>query len=725
MAIVSAISILLLTITPVYAAPSLSLGSTASYNLTGSLQASQNCSAIPSIYAGQVCSGLVSLPPANVTLNGAGSTFVSPLLAAIDASFTKTNPSVQVNFQAVGSGTGIIELTNKIVDFAASDAPLTNAQTVGLIGSPLTIPDMIGAVVVAYNLPGNSSGLHLNATVTAEIFQGNITHWNDARIQALNPSLSLPNSPITLVHRLDASGTTFVFSGYLSSSPIWKLGQSKTILWPGSSIGANGNQGVASIVQVTNYSVGYVELDYALSATPPMTYAFLWNPTGSSFIQPTLASTALAVTSISSLPAGNNATAWQSVSLLNSSNPGAYPIVSFSYLMVYQELNVYGPTMTAARASALVNYLSFVVGEGQLQAAPLNYVPLPPKVGTIDQASIRSITYNGQPPAAPIPLPSPPVLPPMPSNVSLGLAGTVGWTVEAISTAQANLDVSHLISLSISPIPGITVTPVTESGSFEQSINLSTRVESPSTTTGIAQSFATTLLSALAGTTLATGGTGSIFQNMLSVQPNSPDYTMWWVNGPLSLGSPVQVLQGWSSVTGSESLNLGSSIGTRSAWIVTSQLSQTFSLNVPNPSNPFSSTTSTASVSLKLLWSYDKSADLMLRNDNAASLTVHSVTPTTIYASTGPVQITVTRDMALNLDLALLLSSTNLSLPKAPSHASSLMDMLSALPWMPIGVAGLAAGAIVGSTVWFTRRSKGSGQTAPAPAPSPTPPTAA
>ncbi len=307
----------------------------------------------------------------------------------------------------------------------------------------------------------------------------------------------------------------------------------------------------------------------------------------------------------------------------------------------------------------------------------------------------------------------------LPRPMQVDLSGTVNWNVEGLSTSQANLNVSHQINLSVSPFPGLSFTPLTESGSFEQSINLSTRVESPSTATSIVRSVSTSLFSALAGTTLATGVTGPVFQNMLSVHSNGPVYTMWWVNGPLSLGSPVQILQGWSSVTGSESLNLGTNIGTRSAWIVTSQLAQAINLSIPNPSNPLSSTTSSAAVSLKLLWSYDKSADLLLRNDNAASLTMQSVTPTFIGTATGPVAVTVTRDMALTIDVALLLSSTNLSLPKSTSHTSTLMDLLSAMPWMPLGLAGLAAGVAVAAAVWFTRKAKRA--TLPGPTPTTTP----
>lgn len=338
-----------------------------------------------------------------LTLNGAGSTFVYPLISAMNTNYTRINTNIQINYQAVGSGTGINFLEAKTVDFGASDAPLSTGSsgqyaTLNAIATPLTIPDTIGAVVIAYNLPGIAKGLDLNATVAAEIFQGNITVWNDPQIRALNTGLTLPSNQITLVHRSDSSGTTFVFSGYLKSSPIWKLGQSKTITWPASSVGANGNQGVASVVQGTKYTVGYVELDYALSASPAMTYAYMLNTasctTACTYIEPTLSSTALAASSLPSLPSGDGN--WTSINLLNSATLGAYPIVTFSYIMLYEKLDVYGSAMTLTRAQAIVNFLWFVVHDGQNQATPLDYVALPSNVVTNAEATIRLITYNGQ-----------------------------------------------------------------------------------------------------------------------------------------------------------------------------------------------------------------------------------------------------------------------------------------------------------------------------------------
>lgn len=352
--------------------------------------------AVASGLTGYFLPGILHPGAATVTLNGAGSTFVYPLISAMDANYSKANSNIQINYQAVGSGTGINFLISKTVDFGASDAPLNSGQVTNLTktSTPLTIPDTIGAVVVAYNLPGISKGLQLDANVTALIFEGTISWWNDSRIQTLNPTLTMPLHQITIVHRSDSSGTTFVFSGYLKSSPFWTLGQAKTITWPGSSIGANGNQGVAAVVQGTKYAVGYVELNYALSASPAITYAYMLNTAQQQYIEPTLSSTALAASSLSSLPAGDGD--WTSVNLLNSPAAGAYPIVTFSYIMVYEKLDAVGSAMTQSRAQDLVNYLWFVVHDGQNQAGPLSYVKLPDNVVANAEATIRLITYNGQ-----------------------------------------------------------------------------------------------------------------------------------------------------------------------------------------------------------------------------------------------------------------------------------------------------------------------------------------
>jgi len=364
---------------------------------------------------GYFINGLTHPAAPTITLNGAGSTFVNPVISAINANYSRINNNIQINYQAVGSGAGITDLSHQTVDFGASDAPLNSGQISGLPGPALTIPDTIGAVAIAYNIPINSTysvhkGLHLNVTIAAEIFQGSSTgggtgplYWDDPAILALNPSGSLgtgvvlPHQPITVVHRFDSSGTTFVFTGWLNTSPVWKGGQTKSLGssgWANGALSSPGNQGVASTIQTVTFTIGYVELNYALSATPPMSYAFVQNPNGgSSYIEPTLSSSALAASSLPNLPTGDGN--WTSVNLLNQNVAGAYPIVTFSYIMVFRELNVYGSAMTQARAQALVNYLWFVVHDGQNQAKILSFVALTAPVVANAEATIRLITYNG------------------------------------------------------------------------------------------------------------------------------------------------------------------------------------------------------------------------------------------------------------------------------------------------------------------------------------------
>jgi phosphate transport system substrate-binding protein len=338
----------------------------------------------------------LSSPPSSstITLNGAGATFPYPLLDAMIRDYTtNVNTTIQVNYQSIGSGGGISAMHDKTVDFGATDAPLSANDTAN-VPNALHIPETIGAVTVAYNLPGVSSGLHLTGKVVADIFQGTITMWNDPAIQSLNANLTLPAKTINTVHRSDGSGTTFIFTKYLSaSSSSWSsaIGSGKSVSWPSGS-GGTGNTGVASLVNSTQYAIGYVELAYALQNG--MTVAAIQNPSGN-WILPSLESTQVAVQSgaSSGLPAGD--ASWTSVSLLNAPGTNAYPIVSFTYLIVYKELNVV-PQMTEAKATALVQFLWYVVHDGQNLAPGLSYAKLPANVVQIDETTIKSITYNGQ-----------------------------------------------------------------------------------------------------------------------------------------------------------------------------------------------------------------------------------------------------------------------------------------------------------------------------------------
>lgn len=339
-------------------------------------------------------SALTKQDTSAISLNGAGATFPYLLLNNIMTKYTNdVKPNVQVNYQSIGSGGGIAALNSRTVDFGASDAPLTAAEASNITNA-LHIPETIGAVTVAYNIPGVSSGLKLTGQVIADIFQGKITKWNDPAIQNLNQGVTLPDQTINTVHRSDGSGTTFVFTSYLSkSSTSWasSVGAAKSVTWP-NGVGSTGNTGVASTVNSTTYSIGYVELAYTIENHMPV--AAIQNPSGN-FVMPTLASTTAAAQAGASagLPAGD--ASWTTFNLLNTNTADAYPIVSFSYIIVNKELNGI-PGMTQAKAEALVQFLWYIVHDGQQLAPDLQYAPLPSNVVQTDETTIRSITFNGQ-----------------------------------------------------------------------------------------------------------------------------------------------------------------------------------------------------------------------------------------------------------------------------------------------------------------------------------------
>ncbi len=328
-----------------------------------------------------------------VTLQGAGSTFVFPLMS-LWASQYEAAAGVQVNYQGIGSGGGINGIMNKNLDFGATDAPL-NASQHASYPNLLTIPESIGAVTFAYNLPNVPAHINVTGPIVAGIYLGAITMWNNASLQAVNPGVALPNAAILVVHRAESSGTTYAWTDYLSKvSPQWAAGpgKGKSVNWP-TGIGAQGNPGVAAVVQGQKYACGYVELAFALQNS--MQYAKVLNQEGS-YVLPTLNSTAAAASSIAgSLPAGNGD--WSSVSITNAPGADSYPISTFTYLLVYKELNVDLPgQMTQARAQALATFLWWVDHDGQSAAAGLSYVPLPHEIATtLNEATLHSITYNG------------------------------------------------------------------------------------------------------------------------------------------------------------------------------------------------------------------------------------------------------------------------------------------------------------------------------------------
>jgi phosphate ABC transporter phosphate-binding protein len=336
----------------------------------------------------------LSAPPAlqPAVLKGAGATFPAPFINATIAYYTaNVQTNVQIDYPGGGSGAGINAFTAKTVDFAGTDAPLTASQRAAAPNA-LHIPETIGAITVAYNLPGVLTGLKLTGQVIADIYLGSITKWNDQAIQSLNPTTTLPDQNIVTVHRSDSSGTTNWFTKYLSLvSSTWdsQVGSGTSVQWPVGT-GAPGNSGVAATVQSTQYSVGYIELAYALQNDVPV--ASIQNPAGN-WVTPSLASTTAAAESLTDLPAGDED--WGNVNILNTLGAQAYPIVTPTYILVYKELNVV-PGMDQNKATQLVQFLWYLVHDGQSLASDLEYAPLPSNVVQINEASLNSITFNGQ-----------------------------------------------------------------------------------------------------------------------------------------------------------------------------------------------------------------------------------------------------------------------------------------------------------------------------------------
>jgi len=352
--------------------------------------------AIAVIVGGVVAYMYLGTPTAEaVTLNGAGATFPQPFLnATITTYTTQIRTNLQINYQGVGSGQGIQSFTSKTVDFACSDAPLTASQREAAPNA-LHIPETIGAITVAYNLPGISTGLKLTGPIVADIFLGTITNWNDPAITALNPDLTLPDHAISVVHRSDGSGTTNWFTKYLSLvSPEWEstVGSGTSVQWPVGT-GQSGNSNVAGTVTTTEYAIGYIELAYALQNFVPV--AALKNPKGN-FVLPSLASTTAAAESLptSGLPSGSDS--WENVIILNALGDQAYPIVTPTYILLYQDLSVING-MDMNKATQVVQYVWYVIHDGQQLANALEYAPLPSNIVQIDEATLNSITFNGQP----------------------------------------------------------------------------------------------------------------------------------------------------------------------------------------------------------------------------------------------------------------------------------------------------------------------------------------
>lgn len=323
-------------------------------------------------------------PGAAVTLTGGGATFPYPLYSKwIDVYERQTG--VRINYQSIGSGAGIRQIIERTIDFGASDAPMTDEQLAAAPGEILHIPTVIGAVVLAYNVPGVGAGLKLGPEALAGIFLGEIVRWNDPRIARDNPDLALPDSAIVVVHRSDGSGTTHIFTDYLSSvSPTWRqrVGKGTSVDWP-VGLGAKGNEGVTGQVKQTPGAIGYVELAYAVQNRLPV--AALRNQAGQ-FAEPTVESaTAAAAGAAAQVPPDLR------VSIVNAPGADSYPIAGFTYLLVYRD------QPDQAKGRALAEFLWWAIHDGQAYASDLHYAPLPAEIVTRVEEKVRSITFQGQP----------------------------------------------------------------------------------------------------------------------------------------------------------------------------------------------------------------------------------------------------------------------------------------------------------------------------------------
>jgi phosphate transport system substrate-binding protein len=317
---------------------------------------------------------------AQMLINGAGATFPYPIYSKWFDEYARVDPSVRFNYQSIGSGGGQKQITAQTVDFGASDGPMSDENLAKTPGKLLHIPTVAGADVITYNLPGDPK-LKLDGETIANIYLGNITKWNDPKIAALNPGVDLPALPVVVVHRSDGSGTTFIFTDYLSSiSPVWadSVGKGTSVKWPASiGVGAKGNEGVAGQVKQLSGAVGYVELIYAKQNKMP--YADVKNAAGN-FITPSLDSVTAALAT-AKIPDDFR------FSMVNAPGDQAYPIAGTTWLLVYEKQK------DAAKGKKLVEFLNWALIKGEGMAASLDYASLPESVQQRVLERIKTIKY--------------------------------------------------------------------------------------------------------------------------------------------------------------------------------------------------------------------------------------------------------------------------------------------------------------------------------------------
>ncbi|ADR37287.1 phosphate ABC transporter substrate-binding protein PstS [Oceanithermus profundus] len=330
-----------------------------------------------------------------VTLNGAGATFPFPLYAKYFSVYHKLT-GVRVNYQSIGSGGGIRQLFSGTVHFGASDAPLSDAKLAEFeqkFGTQVIhVPTALGAVVPTYYLPGVTRPLNFSGPVLADIFLGKIRKWNDPALAALNPGVKLPPLPITVVRRSDGSGTTYIWTEYLAKvSPEWKakVGVGKSVAWP-TGLGGKGNEGVAGLVRQTPGAIGYNELIYAVQNK--IAYGAVQNRAGK-FVLADLASVRAAA-ELEDFPADTR------VSITDTPAPEGYPIASFTWILVYRDLDKDRAVKSAAEAKALAALLDWIVHDGQRYNEALHYAALPEVAVRATEANLKRLRYRGEPVAA-------------------------------------------------------------------------------------------------------------------------------------------------------------------------------------------------------------------------------------------------------------------------------------------------------------------------------------
>jgi phosphate transport system substrate-binding protein len=312
-------------------------------------------------------------------INGAGATFPYPIYSKWFSEFKQQNPSVQINYQPIGSGGGIRQVTEGTVDFGASDVTMTDQQIGQAKIKVIALPTVLGAVVPVYNIPGINKDINFSGDVIADIYLGKISNWIDARIAKDNPGVNLPNHAILPVYRSEGSGTSFIFTDFLSkvnSDFKSKVGAGAAVTWP-TGIGQKGNEGVAGMVRQSPYAFGYVELIYAVQNK--MSYGLVKNASGKFVKASTDGVTAAAAAAAKAMPADYR------ISITNAAGPESYPISSFTWILI--------PTQSkdAAKAKALVGFMNWMLDHGQSEAASLSYAPLPKQVQDMVRKSVATI----------------------------------------------------------------------------------------------------------------------------------------------------------------------------------------------------------------------------------------------------------------------------------------------------------------------------------------------